>query len=76
MRACWHENECGTVGCIGGWAGFYGKNGWVEDNVLYPRKTNLCDLFCPIGRIEQNYTVEQAAHALRTYLVTGQAEWA
>ncbi len=22
MNYCWSQNECGTVGCIGGWAGF------------------------------------------------------
>ncbi len=75
MRACWNESACGTVGCIGGWAGFYNNRGWVAGNVL-PGEANLHELFCPIGYDRSNYTVEQAAHALRTYLVTGHAEWA
>lgn len=75
MNATWYENECGTVGCIGGWAGFYDKNGATEGFRLPNRDANLGALFCPRGRYSTNYTAEQAAHALRTYLVTGQPDW-
>lgn len=76
MNSCWEQNECGTVGCIGGWAGFYDKKGFVEEMLLPTTpNTRLGPLFCPPDRYSKHYSVEQAAHALRTYLVTGQADW-
>ncbi len=74
MATCWDKHECGTVGCIGGWAGFYNEKGWVDGMKDERVKSNLHMLFCPKSP-RSHYTVDQAAHALRTYLVTGTPDW-
>ncbi len=74
MAVCWTEHGCATVGCIGGWAGFYNKKGWVDGMKDERVKSNLHLLFCPKAP-RSHYTIDQAAHALRTYLVTGTPDW-
>ncbi len=74
MNATWEENECGTIGCIGGWAGFYDKKGWTGEPINRSAFAGE-SLFCPRRRVNHDYTVEEAAHALRAYLVTGIPDW-
>lgn len=69
------ELECGTVGCICGWARKLNPDAKFEKY----KGTALEKLFMPAGwsnGTDGGFTVEQAAHALRTYLVTGEPEWA
>lgn len=65
------EAKCGTVGCILGWA-------IMVDNQAFPRGCThvTIPLFTPHNYWTKSYTVAQAAHALRTYLVTGTPDWA
>lgn len=64
--------ECGTIGCIAGWA----------DSILperehfmgVPWKDKLAELFHG-GENPRSVTPEQAAIALRSYLTTGEARW-
>lgn len=74
MAPVWMENSCGTVGCIAGWVMHLqpGFESW-EKFSSKPHDPSLEKLFCPNERFER--TVEEAAHALRTYLVTGEPEW-
>lgn len=73
MTTTWVENECGTVGCIGGWAGFYNKDGWVPGMTLTAKSTGL---FCPANAGPwETITVDRAAKAVRSFLVTGEADW-
>lgn len=78
--------QCGAVACIGGWAQltyrdlFKKRNyrGFEEkaDEVGNYQERSLYDLFYP--SFDTDYgeiTVEQAAEALRNYLVTGRADW-
>lgn len=67
----WVEYKCGTVGCILGWAehfcgvpGAYYRERNVELDKLYHPGLKLKDI-----------TIEQAEHALRSYLATGHADW-
>lgn len=77
MGVTWYENECGTVGCIGGWAGFYGPSGGALGDFCIPGHAHkLGELFCPEGWcVTGKYSVKQATHALRAYLVTGTPDW-
>lgn len=77
MQLVWDERSCGTVGCIAGWARHFGLEsgsftcwGRTSHNLKA-----LNELFTPNGYYSGLHTVEQAAHALRTYLVTGKPEW-
>lgn len=66
--AVWNvKHECGTVCCIGGTAELVGG---VKFGT---RDARLNDLFYPSRTYDR--TVDEAAHALRTYLTTGNAEW-
>lgn len=74
MRRYWDHSKCGTVGCIAGWAVFLGKEkSGVWDHMTQQQIRDFSALTLP-SRMNDR-TVEEAAHALRTYLVTGKAEW-
>jgi len=61
--------DCGSVGCIGGWAdALYGTEFNVTDS---PRGLN--DLFFPTR--QSSRTLEDAGRALRRYLETGAPAW-
>ncbi len=63
----------GTIGCIKGWAEKVGGDGvWIRN---YMANCYVSDLFMPPAWRDGLHTLEQAAHALRTYLVTGTPEW-
>lgn len=68
-----HPKECGTPGCIAGW-GDYLTNGKTHFCNLNREGTSLGDLFL-IGKRKIFRSTEEAAHALRTYLTTGTADW-
>ncbi len=74
MKLTWWENECGTVGCIGGWAGFYTER-LILATTTGSLTHGLGQLFCPPSWRTGKCTVEQAAYALRAYLVTGEPDW-
>jgi hypothetical protein len=67
------ETDCGTVGCIGGWAEKVG-------GVVFIRYPGALDrLFYPgSDKVSEGYeaTPAQAAIALRSYLTTGEPCWA
>lgn len=80
-------NECGTVGCIAGWAYL------VSNEAAFPEVSRDCPkspargqhalmkLFrCGLGdlfaRPSRKTSPDQAAIALRSYLTTGEANWA
>lgn len=63
--------ECGTVGCIAGWFGFLGKG----EHLLSGPVPYWNALVKPKGVWEGKHTVEQAAKALRSTLVTGVPDW-
>jgi hypothetical protein len=71
-----HGREgCGTVACIGGWcASIMGVPmfGYVESHIEKGRP--LHELYW--DRISSDITPQQAALALRSYLTTGEANWA
>lgn len=89
MGTVWKQDSCGTVGCILGWAQAF-SGGGVQDNPIAAEQTTLwgCHavlelahdaLTMPPGWNKEwgrkRYTPERAAHALRSYLLTGQADW-
>ncbi len=64
--------DCGTVCCIGGTAEAVGKFSFDAFNM----SKELYGLFYP-GRVDgDKITTEQAAYALRSYLTTGEPNWA
>ena len=75
MAPVWIEDSCGTVGCLLGWAHYFGASkvnafmtsGTSEQRTAYNRLT--------MPTRADSRTVDEAAHALRTYLVTGKADW-
>lgn len=79
MARCWEEHTCGTIGCIGGYAGWY--PGWYPNAINTGishgggKGNSLGKLFSPPNWGSGHYTVDQAAKALRSYLVTGEADW-
>lgn len=69
------KDDCGTAGCILGWARFLSK-GKVSIGNSISNNPELCRLYSGWGDMNLHaLTVEQAEHALRAYLVTGQADW-
>lgn len=69
------KSDCGTQGCILGWARTFDERAFPGSSGRnFPRKMNA--LFMPSNYRYENYTVAEAAHALRTYLVTGTPDWA
>ncbi len=84
MGPVWRENECGTVGCIAGWALLYMGQKWdgrVEfcGNAFMAKPAIATDqllrLTSPGHKPRADITVDEAANALRTYLVTGRPDW-
>ncbi len=88
---CWHTKtaECGTMGCIAGWASEL-TNGeafsWVRADYhinaiaegLEKLPANLRILFIPNDHVRHELsriTTSQAAQALRNFLATGDANW-
>lgn len=75
------QTSCGTLGCIAGWAyavsnreaftEIVSSNGWNRKN------KGLIKLFGIGYRTHylSQYTTDQAAVALRSYLTTGEAKW-
>jgi hypothetical protein len=80
--------NCGTVGCIAGWAAFFDENIQMKPQstmLMIPnivaeaddpsRAVAWSNLITPNGWKFRDYSLSQAAHALRTYLETGMADW-
>lgn len=76
------NSECGTIGCIAGWAyHISGKeafpeivddeNGWLRDNPKLRSLFGIGRATFTLDRIKP----DQAAAALRSYLTTGDARW-
>lgn len=67
------KDECGTVGCIGGWAEVIGQLHFTPNSFK-----RLHPLFYPKPRstsLYGNITPAQAAIALRSYLTSGDPCW-
>jgi hypothetical protein len=90
MIALGEKNECGTVGCLLGWARFVTDDHglftrcWMEDS---PEADALRDTFLwkdleclslmkYLGMSTADVSPTQAAHALSNYLTTGKPDWA
>lgn len=77
MAPHWVSDQCGSMGCILGWAR------QLEPAICAKLYSSLCptqDQIYQMGRLTtppyaSHRTVAEAAHALRTYLVTGTADW-
>lgn len=72
------QADCGTVCCICGWAEYVGR---LEPGSLMRkrfRRPQLEALFDPTGRVPDPsaLTPARSAIALRSYLTTGEANWA
>ena len=67
----------GTCRCILGWADVYTEGGKVNLSTK-PMTPSQADAYARLVNPNNanDRTVDEAAHALRTYLVTGEAEWA
>jgi hypothetical protein len=77
MTRIWSQNECGTAGCLLGWARWVAK-----DYFLLPgeeRSDELNNLFCMggySGRKSINRLIPaDIAPALRSWLTTGKVAW-
>ena len=71
------EPDCGTVGCILGWARGSASNPVWDNSNMFATEA-LRNLFMPDTYYEfmaWGAKVEQAAMALRSYLTTGHANW-
>lgn len=75
MDSC--GSGCGTAACIGGWVA--ALTGHIKKQYEYVHNYQhvgpLCDLYWNEQAIDSNATVTQAAVALRSFLVTGDANW-
>jgi len=76
MGMCFDKDECGTVGCIGGWAAYFmshpDPSAYVKESIRDGALHGLYwDHRCSGGNISQ----EAAAAALRSFLSTGDANW-
>lgn len=69
------RNDCGTIACIGGWAAYFMKAD-PNDYVFHRRSPRLSQLYWPPSELVDSITPVIAAVALRTYLVTGEVNWA
>ena len=74
MGPMWDERDCGTVGCIAGWAHKLGEFKLTRQ-AAQGQQMAISNLVAPRHKIRNEITTDEAAHALRTYLVTGQPEW-
>ncbi len=77
MSHVWSMNDCETAGCIFGWARHLTRSMANNTSKECSREQEqaLERLYMPPGYEHGLYTVEEAAHALRTYLVTGIPNW-
>lgn len=72
MGQYWQEGPRGkSTGCISGWWNHMEPR---QENNIQPG-TSMQALFEPPGYSTGQYSMAQAAHALRTYLVTGTPDW-
>jgi len=62
--------ECGTIGCIAGWARFVGN-----DVTLFRSLDKTEQLRALFLEADGNIQPSQAAAALRSYLTTGKTRW-
>jgi len=70
------QKECGTVGCLAGWAAI--EMGVKPSRVIGMAESGILgDLFYPdiLPGKYHKITTEQAAIALRNYLTTGEVDW-
>lgn len=75
MSSYYGEGTCGTVCCIAGWAEYVGK--LPRHSLTDTDNPDLSDLFLPgLGRRLEDFLPEHAAIAIRSYLTTGEANWA
>lgn len=76
MSRVWLENECGTVGCMAGWARHLSqREDMFSFDELVGGPHNISILFMYGDERRHNVSVEQAAIALRHYLTTGVVDW-
>lgn len=75
-KAC-SDRPCGTIACIGGWAGlFMGMSHDEASDFVYEVGVDLYPLFYP-GRVDyEKITPKQASQAIDNYLETGEPRWA
>jgi hypothetical protein len=66
--------ECGTVGCILGWARYLAPRTFLFDTDYDESPSPLRVLFFEFPR-DKTITVKIAAKALRNFLTTGQPQW-
>lgn len=74
MAVWW--NECGTVGCIGGWAEKVAKKPFGEFGCTFTQNPNKYELHMAEGHDWLTIRPRHAAIAIRNYLTTGEARWA
>ena len=68
--------ENGTCRCILGWADMYREDNKKTSTVGFTEAQSAAYARLINPTSANDRTVDEAAHALRTYLVTGEAEWA
>lgn len=73
MSREWEQNRCGTIGCILGWAIHFAGIPHPYQNGR--RTPELDHLYNPHQLCLRDITLQQAEHALRSYLATGHADW-
>jgi hypothetical protein len=89
--SCWYNStsyECGTVGCIGGWAEWVDareRKVKLEWHSLFPMElfhhsnhnfhAGLNNLFYPTVDLPDDITIPQAIKAIRNYLTMGFPDW-
>ena len=79
-----YSAECGTVGCIAGWAFVLSPASNKIDSLIgavtsihepTQQRANYWGLVMPEGYQNGHHTLEQAQIALESYLLTGKADW-
>ena len=76
--AAWHNSYgCGSVCCIGGTAEMVGQLERYSLDTKAKNNRQLRELFYPLNQSIDfgKITTEQAAAALRNYLITGKPNW-
>ncbi len=76
MNCTYEQNECGTIGCIGGWCAVtMGLSDRIEINryVKVLHSHSLYDLYW--SRCNETITPSQAAIAVRNFLTDGEPRW-
>jgi hypothetical protein len=76
MSPVLRHNECGTVGCIAGWVKVISGEFINETPMRRDQRDAWGGLIMPPGYDWSCITIEQSATALRSYLTTGDANWA